>query len=40
VCDPNFITIPAVSQWGFAVLALLLLIVGKIGFAWRRGVRL
>jgi hypothetical protein len=32
-CVPNFIPIPTVSEWGLAVLALLLLVLGKIYFA-------
>jgi hypothetical protein len=34
-CIPNFVTIPTVSEWGLAVLALLLLIGGKIYFSRR-----
>jgi hypothetical protein len=29
-CTPNFITIPAVSEWGLVVLALVLIVGGKI----------
>jgi hypothetical protein len=34
-CTPNFIPIPTVSEWGLAVLALMLLIGGKIYFSRR-----
>lgn len=34
-CLPNFIPIPTVSEWGLAVLALMLLIGGKIYFSRR-----
>lgn len=34
-CVPNFIPIPTVSEWGLAVLALMLLIGGKIYFSRR-----
>jgi len=29
-CDPSFVTIPTVSAWGLVILALVLLIGGKI----------
>jgi len=35
LCTPDFIPIPTVSEWGLAVLALLLLIGGKIYFSRR-----
>jgi len=34
-CTPNFIPIPTVSEWGLAILALMLLIGGKIYFSRR-----
>jgi hypothetical protein len=34
-CQPDFVAIPTVSEWGLAVLALMLLIGGKIYFSRR-----
>ncbi|UCE59627.1 MAG: IPTL-CTERM sorting domain-containing protein [Phycisphaerales bacterium] len=31
-------TIPAVSEWGLVIMALLLLVAGKVHFTWRRPV--
>ncbi len=36
ICDPNFNTIPTVSEWGLITLTLLLLVGGKIGFSTRK----
>lgn len=32
ICNPNFIAIPATSQWGLVVMTMLLLIAGKLYF--------